>query len=127
MPPLNQGLRGLQLLFESSDEAPDVPGLGSLPGRVSSLRAQTIPHMGWNKVDVLTDSGWLGHPKSAYYYFAHSFAAVPGSAVDVPAVVEVDGVRLPAAVSNGAIRAVQFHPEKSGEVGLALLERMVSC
>lgn len=118
---------GLQLLFEASDEAPDVPGLALLPGHVSWLRAQTVPHMGWNRVEVLGESDWLTRSFSGHYYFAHSFVAAPGPGAEISAMVEVDGMNIPAAVTGGAIRAVQFHPEKSADTGSALLERMISC
>ena len=103
---------GLQLLLSSSEEAPGVPGLGILPGRVRRLAAgdRAVPHLGWAPV------GRLGTP----YYFAHSYVVAP----DDPAAVvawATYGERFPAVVRRDAIVGFQFHPERSADPGLDLL------
>lgn len=120
---------GLQLLFESSDEAPGLAGLGVLPGSVRRLedgrhiegRPRKIPHMGWNQVSarhpLVNDRDW--------YYFVHSFHAVPSDPAQVVATADY-GEPVCAAVARGPVFACQFHPEKSGAAGLALLRRFAS-
>ena len=118
---------GLQLLFDASEEAPGVPGLGLLPGRIVRLQATTVPHMGWNRVETLREMDWLSKADGKYFYFAHGFVVVPKIARDVVATAEVDGISVPAVVTHDAIRAVQFHPEKSAAAGADFLERMLRC
>jgi len=112
---------GLQVLFESGEEG-DAVCLGVLPGRVTRLRPGprlAIPHMGWNEVEVARP-----HPvvPAGYYYFVHTYrpSGVPREAVI--ATTEY-GEHFPSAVGSGSAVGVQFHPEKSQRVGLALLER----
>jgi len=114
---------GLQVLFEASEEAPRVPGLGILRGRVVRLNAPKIPHVGFNLVEVVRPSRFLD---SDYYYFVNSYHAVPEDP-DLTVAVTEYGARFTAAVESGAILAVQFHPEKSGDAGLALLARFLTC
>lgn len=115
---------GLQLLMEGSDEAPDVPGLGVLPGRARRFPATgpSVPQMGWNTVHKVGTPALLdGLPDGFHAYFAHSYW------VDF----EEDGlqggrtrygdVTFLAAVSRGALHATQFHPEKSQRAGLRIL------
>ncbi len=102
---------GMQFLYEGSDEAPDAKGLGVLQGRVKRLDAPKLPHMGWNRVG----GQWL--------YFAHSYA-VPAGAEAVTQTAEY-GAPFAAAVARGTLRGVQFHPEKSGRAGEALLRTFV--
>jgi imidazole glycerol phosphate synthase glutamine amidotransferase subunit len=109
---------GMQLLLEESDEAPGVPGLGLLPGGNVRLEASRVPHMGWNRVR------WGAGED--YYYFAHSYVAAPRSE-HVVATTEVDGHEIPVAIGRGATVGVQFHPEKSGERGLELIEEFCRC
>ena len=118
---------GLQLLFPTSEEAPDVPGLGLIPGRVVRLDAATVPHMGWNRLRTVRETEWLADVDMKHFYFAHGYVAEPESSEHVLAVTEIDGSDVPAAIQCGSIRAVQFHPEKSATAGGALLERMLSC
>ena len=117
---------GMQILFESGVEhGVETKGLGLLPGAVTKLTADRIPHMGWNTVEVPADTRLLaGLPPDARFYFVHSYAAS-----DLPALHEA-GARvvtarhdLPfaAAVELGSLSAAQFHPEKSGDTGYALL------
>jgi imidazole glycerol-phosphate synthase subunit HisH len=112
---------GLQVLFEGSDETPGVEGVGILPGRVVALPdTEKIPHMGWNQVR------WVGDhpiaravPDGTYLYFVHSYAAPVGNTTI--GVTEY-GMPFSAAVSHGSLFATQFHPEKSGDPGLAVYE-----
>jgi imidazole glycerol-phosphate synthase subunit HisH len=111
---------GMQLLFEWSDEG-GVGCLGLLPGRVAGMDfARRLPHMGWNDV---VPSG--AHPLAAglpsVCYFAHSYAVEPAAAGDVVATTELDGRRFASIAGAGRVAGTQFHPEKSGPAGRALL------
>ncbi len=116
---------GAQLLFESSEEDPDVAGLGILRGRVRRFPAGSglkVPHMGWNSVDVGSESKVLaGLGETPFVYFVHSFYMEPA---DVSVVAgETDyGFRFASAVERDNIAGVQFHPEKSQRLGLRILE-----
>jgi glutamine amidotransferase len=125
---------GLQVLFDSSDEAPGAAGLGVLRGHVKRLdpgidpatsRAYALPHIGWNSVASPTANDEPGGTAEAapYFYFAHTYAAVPEDASVVDGVTEYGAARFASAIRHGAIMGVQFHPEKSQREGLALLAR----
>lgn len=118
---------GMQLLFESSDESPGLAGLGVVPGRVTRLPAGVrLPQIGWNTIDIDARSRLCaGLPDPAWCYFVHSYAAEPGDSSVVTAWCE-HGRRFPAAVEVGAVRATQFHPEKSGRIGLAILANFLA-
>jgi len=109
---------GMQILFESSEEGPG-NGLGLFPGRVSALRAPVVPHMGWSPVRRKDDPWFAGLPPEPVVYFAHSFAAP----ADSPGVVATAEHIAPfaAAIRRDALFGVQFHPEKSGPTGIAVL------
>jgi len=114
---------GMQWLFEGSEEAPDCPGLGVLAGRCHRLAGEQaglkVPHVGWNALDRRVDSPIVeGVPSGAQVYFTHSYAA-PVTGVTVAATDH--GETFAAVVQRGQIAGVQFHPEKSGEVGLQIL------
>lgn len=112
---------GLHALFEWSEEAPDVAGLGALPGVVRSLPTSVkLPHMGWNRVQPCGQSRLLASLDSgAWFYFAHSFAV---SAAGAGMVASCNyGTAFAAVVEQDNLFAVQFHPEKSGETGTAVL------
>ncbi len=114
---------GRQVLFESSQESPGVKGLSLLPGRIVRLpedRGLKVPHMGWNSLEVKRP-GWLlkGLPAEPYVYFVHSYYLQTEPEL-VSATAEY-GAAIHAAVQKGNIAACQFHPEKSGGVGLAIL------
>jgi imidazole glycerol-phosphate synthase subunit HisH len=113
---------GMQLLFDGSDESPEVPGLGVLAGRVTRLPdVVTVPHMGWNTLTITPGSRLLaGLGESPWCYFVHSYAPEPTDP-DVVAATTEHGRRLVAAVERGSLWATQFHPEKSGATGLAVL------
>jgi len=111
---------GLQLLFERSEEG-DTECLGLLPGAVRRIDwAETVPHMGWNDV-APADPAALGGTLPAVCYFAHAYVAEPADAADVIATTDLDGRSFPSAVGRGRVAAVQFHPERSGAAGRALL------
>ena len=113
---------GMQWLFDSSEEAPGLAGLGLLAGRCYRLghgEHVKVPHVGWNSLAVQRES-WItdGVPDEAQVYFTHSYVApITGDAV---AVTE-HGERFAAVVQRGQVAGVQFHPEKSSEVGLRVL------
>lgn len=115
---------GLQVLFEGSEENPDVPGLGVLPGLVRTLPDdQKLPHMGWNEVHWTRPHPFAAAvPDGTRMYFVHSYAADPGE--ETVGITEY-GRSFAAAVSRGSLFATQFHPEKSGEPGLAIYDAFV--
>ena len=108
---------GLQALYVASDEAPELAGLQLLPGRVRSLPAIVkLPHMGWNRLLVKHNSRLLeGVDADAYFYFAHTYAAINEGEETVAACSY--GTEFVAVLEKENICAVQFHPEKSGEAG----------
>jgi imidazole glycerol-phosphate synthase subunit HisH len=112
---------GMQMLYEGSDEAPGVPGLALLPGVVSLLPGDVKrPQMQWNRLDVVSSGSPLleGLGRQPWVYFVHSYAAPDGP--DVIATCDYGG-RVAAVVTRGLTWATQFHPEKSGSTGLAIL------
>ncbi len=116
---------GLQLLFEQSDEAPGVRGLGLLPGKISAIPKKNgykIPHMGWNSIRIRENARlFQGIPQDAYVYFVHSFYLQAADSADVAATTEYI-VEIHASVECGNTFACQFHPEKSGNIGLQVLQ-----
>ncbi len=115
---------GLQALFDASEEASNCPGLGMISGEVKRFpESARVPHMGWNNVSLLRSSRLLPSPDAGdYFYFAHSYFA-PVSAESV-AVCDYDRP-FAAVIEHGNLFGVQFHPEKSGDRGLRLLQRFV--
>jgi glutamine amidotransferase len=123
---------GLQIMFERGMEhGVDTPGLGQWPGSIEQLEAPILPHMGWNTVEVAAGSTLFAGVESERFYFVHSYAATQWLLEDtgsLPAPLvswATHGQRFVAAVENGPLTATQFHPEKSGEAGLALLRNWV--
>ena len=107
---------GMQALFEESEEAPEVRGLGLFPGRVRRFpEGARVPHMGWNSLEDGT---------GRYVYFAHSYY-VPENEHTVAACTY--GLRFTAMLKSGNVQGVQFHPEKSGAVGLAIVKDFLGC
>jgi imidazole glycerol-phosphate synthase subunit HisH len=122
---------GMQWLFEGSEEEPDLPGLGVLGGECRRLRADTsggarlkVPHVGWNALTPERDAAIAdGVRPGSQVYFTHSYVApVTG---DTVAATE-HGERFAAIVQRGQISGVQFHPEKSGDVGLRILRNFLA-
>ena len=115
---------GLQILFEESEESPGVKGLGLLRGRVLRLPKESglkIPHIGWNSLSVGKPGGlFAGVEGEPYVYFVHSYYL--RAEEDVVTATAEYGTTIHAAVQKGNLLACQFHPEKSGQVGLSLLE-----
>ncbi len=116
---------GLQALYATSEEAPQLTGLGLLPGRVSQLPdAVKLPHMGWNQLKQPRHSRLLeGISPDDYFYFAHSYAA-PSSGTEEAALCAY-GREFVAVLEQNNIFAVQFHPEKSGAPGAKILENFL--
>lgn len=113
---------GMQLLFESSEESPGVAGLGIFKGAVKRLTTEyKVPHMGWNRLKMKAASPLTAAADGSYVYFVHSFHAVPEDSNIITAVCDY-GTEITAAVGRDNIQALQFHPEKSGEVGLKMLQ-----
>ena len=127
---------GMQVMFEGSTEpsASPVPGVGEWPGTVERLLAPVVPHMGWSTVDAPSRTVLFAGVEQERFYFVHSYAAHrwelpppdgPFAVVEPRVTWATHGERFVAAVENGPLSATQFHPEKSGEAGLALLENWV--
>ena len=119
---------GLQLLFEGSDEDPDVPGLGVLEGTVRAIPAtERRPQMQWNLVRQVAGarSRLLGDASSRWYYFVHSYVPAPEGPETLGAVAGTCdyGGELAVAFELGNLFGTQFHPEKSASAGLQLLDR----
>ena len=116
---------GLQVLFESSAESPQLHGLNLLPGKVCLLPSTVkLPHMGWNQIVANQESRLLaGIGSSAYFYFAHSYAA-PDSNGSTTATC-FHGTPFAAVVEKQNIYGAQFHPEKSGDSGSRLLQNFL--
>ena len=114
---------GMQMLFEESDEVRPCAGLGLLPGRIERIRTGLkLPQIGWNALQILRPNAMTaGVQQGDYVYFVHSFMAVPAAEDDLAAVTDY-GARVPAMVARGNLFGCQFHPEKSGEVGLTMLK-----
>jgi imidazole glycerol phosphate synthase glutamine amidotransferase subunit len=116
---------GLQALYETSEEAPELTGLHLLPGSVRSLPSSVkLPHMGWNQLKLTRPSRLLeGISADAYFYFAHSFAATDQN--DEAVAICNHGADFVAVIEARNIFAVQFHPEKSGDAGAQLLQNFL--
>ncbi len=113
---------GMQALFELSEEGGQHECLGVLPGRIVRFPADmTVPHMGWNTVELrVPHPVFEGVPEGSYFYFVHSYHPAPDDPAVVIGETDYEGVRFPAVVGRHNLIATQFHPEKSGAVGLRL-------
>ena len=121
---------GLQILFEGSEESAGVEGLNLLRGRVRKISAQheKIPHMGWNALDLAENHRekglFKGIPQSSYVYFVHSYYAAPED-MSIVSSSCFYGEKITASISTKNIMATQFHPEKSGDVGLNIIQNFI--
>lgn len=123
---------GMQVLFDQGVEhGVTTDGLGEWPGVVGELTAPVLPHMGWNTVSAPEDSVLFADVRDERFYFVHSYAVTewtlpPSEVLAAPAVTWTHhGQDFVSAVENGALAATQFHPEKSGDAGAALLRTWV--
>lgn len=120
---------GLQLLFEESEEAPGVKGICALKGKIRKIPVgeyTKIPHMGWNSLDFPKEGKlFKGINEGAYVYFVHSYYLDAEDKSIVSATTEYN-VTIDASVESDNIFACQFHPEKSGETGLKILENFIN-
>jgi glutamine amidotransferase len=115
---------GMQVLYDGGEEhGVRSEGIGLLPGQVRRLAAPVLPHMGWSTVAPPADSALFAGIAAERFYFVHSYAARPAGGDGET--LAVHGESFVAAVEAGALSATQFHPEKSGDAGLALLENWV--
>ena len=119
---------GMQFLFERSEEMGRHDGLGLIEGDVVRFPAEgpKIPHMGWNQIEH-DDSHWLltGVPTGAYVYFVHSYYCRPADTASILARTGY-GLRFASVVAKGNVYGIQFHPEKSQHIGLAILRNFVN-
>ena len=122
---------GLQILFAASEESPCVDGLKIFDGQIKKIRAGNlkIPHMGWNAVSIRNAQGVMrnlfkGIKNDSYFYFVHSYHAAPEDKKIIAATTSY-GEEVTAAIEFENIFATQFHPEKSGDVGLHVLKNFV--
>ena len=115
---------GLQALYQGSDEAPDARGLGLLPGRVTRFEGVfKVPHVGWSQLEIRGDSKlFRGVAPASFVYYCHSYY---GPVTEGTTAVTDYGQTFAAAIEKDNISAVQFHPEKSGEVGLKVLRNFL--
>lgn len=129
---------GMQMLMDSSEEFGLQDGLGIIPGKVTAIPPtgtdgvlHKIPHIGWNELLVPEGADWTGTVlgntvRGSSVYFVHSFAAVPERPEHRLAECDYNGRKICAAVQNGLVFGCQFHPEKSGEVGLGIVQSFLS-
>ncbi|MDZ7700935.1 MAG: imidazole glycerol phosphate synthase subunit HisH [Halobacteriales archaeon] len=120
---------GMQMLLTGSEEAEragqgDARGLDLIPGRNRRLRSGKVPHMGWNRLDVAADHPLVEGVDGEYAYFVHSYYAAPDDDAAAVATTEY-GIDFASVVADGHVMGTQFHPEKSGEVGLRILRNFV--
>ena len=121
---------GLQILFSSSEESPDVPGLGIFKGEILHFpdllkeRGFKVPQMGWNQLEIQNDCPIIDGVGSDFMYFVHSYYVNPQNNKIIAATVDY-GIDVPAVVCDKNLFATQFHPEKSGEKGLQILKNFV--
>ena len=112
----------LQLLFDSSEEAPGVSGLGLVKGTVRRFPGRKIPQIGWNQSRAFNTSKlFQGLKADSFFYYIHSYYVVPTEDSIIAAYADY-GVQYCCAIEKGSLSAVQFHPEKSGDAGLKLLK-----
>lgn len=117
---------GMQALYEVSEEGGEVSALGLLPGRIAHFPPGDlkVPHMGWNELIIRRPHEVLaGLPEKSYVYFVHSYYKTPGDSEDIIASADY-GVTVPAVVGKDNVLGFQFHPEKSGPIGLRIWKNL---
>lgn len=128
---------GMQVLFDGSEEG-QLPGLGMIEGNVQIIptgmiddlgASMKVPHMGWNEVNFTGDESqrnplFKGIPQGSHFYFVHSYSCVPNKQEDVAATTGY-GIEVCAAVAHNNVVGTQFHPEKSGDLGLKIYENFL--
>jgi glutamine amidotransferase len=125
---------GMQLFLSESDEFGNRLGLGIIPGRVVEIPVapgRKVPHIGWNRIAPAPGASWTDSPLAdvpagSSVYFVHSFTAMPDSEDHRLADADYSGFRVSAAIRRDNVTGCQFHPEKSGEVGLSIVRRFLS-
>ena len=116
---------GMQLLLDRSEESPEIEGLGFLKGTCRKLRAKKVPHMGWNEVCFLGSHPLFeGLPDESCFYFVHSYYVCPEDSQVIRGITEYN-LEFPSIIQKGRVLGLQFHPEKSGGLGLLLLRNWV--
>ena len=113
---------GLQLLFEKSQESPDLDGLGIFKGDVVKFNKGKVPQIGWNEINPKQDFF-----KKGYVYFVNSYYVVPENENIIATTTEYEGLEFASAIKKENVVAVQFHPEKSGDFGMEILEDWLKC
>jgi len=120
---------GMQILFDASEEGKE-PGLGIVPGKVRRFHSEpgiTIPHMGWNQLQLTQPDCplWQAMPSDPWMYFVHSYYVDPTDPAVTAATITHGSQTVTAAIARGNLMAAQFHPEKSSQAGLKLLANFV--
>jgi imidazole glycerol-phosphate synthase subunit HisH len=123
---------GMQLLFEESFEGGQIPGLGVIKGSVQHLptpnkiNGDTLPNMGWHDIKVISDSAIIeANSNSIQCYFVHEYHCVPMDPEVVTMEISYGNQSICAGVNIGEVYGVQFHPEKSGKIGLEMVKRFI--
>lgn len=118
---------GYQMLFDESEENPGIRGLGFFPGQVRRFTAPglKIPQIGWNALDLTPHPLWTGLPANPHVYYVHSYYCEPKDSSAIIARTDY-GLPFAAAAARGPVAGVQFHPEKSQAVGLAILKNFLT-
>lgn len=110
---------GLQILFEKSEEAPDVHGLGIIKGEVKKFTSGKIPQIGWNKIKTTENNSFL---KDDYFYFVNSYYVVPEDKNIISSSCDYE-IEFCSSIQKGNLSAVQFHPEKSAKAGIEFFKK----
>lgn len=121
---------GMQLMFDSSEEVAQTNGLGIFQGHIARFQGVSrIPHMGWNELAFAQTPAWLEGkelPSEQHVYFVHSFYATKMDEAQLVAYADYEGVKVPGIVANNNFTGMQFHPEKSGPLGVFLLREWLA-
>lgn len=113
---------GLQVLFEKSEEAPGVEGLGIIKGEVKKFRQGKIPQIGWNQIQTTKNNSYL---EDGYFYFVNSYYVIPEDENVISSICSYN-IDFAASIEHKNLTAVQFHPEKSSEAGINFFKKWIS-